>query len=391
MSGEQTVPAELDRMARAILTAGWRDEGYTVPNASVYPFQWLWDSCFHAIVWAHLGEPGRAVAELTHLFRTQDEVGFVPHIDYQVAPRTHADFWGRDGSSSITQPPMYGHAIAQLHRLGAIVPPGLIERARKGLLFLIEDRARDGSSGLITIVHPWESGADDSPRWDHWCGADFDPATWYEVKGRMMSTITRGPTGAPVGNAAFGAAPVSFNALVAFNLRELATVTGEDALDDHAADLFRRLRDRWDEGRRTWTDAGPAAATSGRVRTLDAWLVSLDAANHQSSLGDLVDDRQYGGRYGPAGVHRDEPTFAPATYWRGPAWPQLTYLLWFAARQRGDEATAAGLATRLIEGSLRTGFSEYWDPDRGTSLGARPQSWATLATMCAGSTSSPAP
>jgi hypothetical protein len=335
-------------------------------------------------VWAHLGEPERALAELAHVFRKQDGVGFVPHIDYRAAPRTHSEFWGRDGGSSITQPPMYGHAIAQLHRLGIELPAELVDRARLGLRFLVEDRARDARSGLITIVHPWESGADDSPRWDHWCDSGFDPARWYEIKGRLMEAITRGPTGAPAGNPEFGAAPVGFNALVAFNLHELATVTEDPTLKDQADDLHRRLGDRWDEDRRTWVDAGPAEATSGRIRTLDAWLVTLDESNDTTVLRDLVDDHRYGGRFGPAGVHRDEPTFAPTTYWRGPAWPQLTYLLWFAARQRGEETTAVELASRLVDGARATGFSEYWDPDRGIALGARPQSWTTLATICAG-------
>ena len=45
--------AALAARARAVLEAHWRPEGgYTVPHAGTYPFQWLWDSCFHAIAWA---------------------------------------------------------------------------------------------------------------------------------------------------------------------------------------------------------------------------------------------------------------------------------------------------------------------------------------------------
>ena len=35
---------------------------------------------------------------------------------------THASFWGRPETSSITQPPMYGHALAELHRAGVGCP-----------------------------------------------------------------------------------------------------------------------------------------------------------------------------------------------------------------------------------------------------------------------------
>jgi hypothetical protein len=154
---------DLAAAARAVLEVNWRDEGYTVPNAEVYPFQWLWDSCFHAIAWAELGESDRASSELAHLFRTQTADGFVAHIDYEFAPLHHADFWKRADRSTITQPPMFGHAIAELHRRGIDVSP-LIEPATRAMLFLFDRRER--IDGLIALCHPWESGADDCPRCD---------------------------------------------------------------------------------------------------------------------------------------------------------------------------------------------------------------------------------
>ena len=50
--------------ARRVLEAHWRDPGFTCPNASTYRWLWLWDSCFHSVVWAELGEAERAVREL---------------------------------------------------------------------------------------------------------------------------------------------------------------------------------------------------------------------------------------------------------------------------------------------------------------------------------------
>jgi len=43
---------------------------YTLPSPSTYPYQWLWDSCFHAIVLARL-EPEAAKAEMRSLFVRQ--------------------------------------------------------------------------------------------------------------------------------------------------------------------------------------------------------------------------------------------------------------------------------------------------------------------------------
>ena len=93
--------AGLREQARSILEAHWVPEGYAAPNDRVYPWQWLWDSCFHALIWAELGEHERALRELATALSIQDESGFVPHMNYVRDPDFHADFWGRRGASSI--------------------------------------------------------------------------------------------------------------------------------------------------------------------------------------------------------------------------------------------------------------------------------------------------
>ena len=380
MDGDETVPGIIER-ARSVLAANWREVGYTVPNAEVYPFQWLWDSCFHAVTWARLGEPERARSELTHLFRMQAADGFVPHVDYEWSPAHHADFWGREGASSITQPPMFGHAVAELWRRGVDVSD-LVEPATAGLTFLLERRSRVG--GLVALCHPWESGGDDCPRWDHWCGGEWSKAAWFTVKGELLGGLVTSEVGSPVANRDFVVGSCGFNALVAFNAFELAAVTGDAALEAAASSIVDALAARWDPRTSTWIDTGDAEHDSGRVRTLDALLpvlVERDPTVRERVFAALLDDDAYGGECGPAGVHRDEPTFAARTYWRGPAWPQLTYLSWVAARRHGRDDDARRLADMLVLGAQRSGWAEYWDADDGTGLGAAPQSWAALAAV----------
>ena len=110
---------------------------------------------------------------------------------------------------------------------------------------------------------------------------------------------------------------------------------------------------------------------------------SSDASRARLVLDAALDDRAYGGSFGPAGVHRDEPSFEAGTYWRGPAWPQLSYLLWVAARRHGLYAHAFELATRTVAGAFTSGLAEYWNPDTGAALGAIPQSWTGLALVMA--------
>jgi hypothetical protein len=419
MSGA-TVPASADRpdrglgdggmadddvatRARAVLDQHWRPPGFCVPNQRTYPWQWLWDSCFHALCWARLDRPDRARTELTNALSQQGDDGFVPHITYWSASGrpdddTHAEFWGRQASSGLTQPPMYGHAVAELVRAGVDLPDDVIDRARRGLHFLFEDRHRPGVGPVI--VHPWESGCDDSPRWDAWSvdptsARPWQPQPWKATKGELVAAVRSSgssPGGSPTGSHRFEVASAGFGALVAFNALELADVTGDRTLAESAAELVAVLDQRWSEGTATWLDhvvVGPDAGSSSPVessgvRTADALLAVLVSARSDAvdaAFAQLADPTAFGAGYGPTGVHRAEPAFDPRTYWRGPAWPQLTYLLWLAARRRGRDHDAAGLAGQLVAGARRSGFAEYWHPDTGEGLGAIPQSWTALACL----------
>lgn len=383
-----TTVESIERAVLAVMDTAWVDLGYTAPNTEVYPWLWLWDSCFHAIIWADLDRPDRARSELLRSLELQDEAGFVPHMGYQLNPEVPIELWGRSGSSSITQPPMYGHAIAALIRRGVDVPAALVEQARAGLRFLLEQRRRDTASGLITVVHPWETGCDDSPRWDHYCpGAHFDLGVWRQHKIDLLSGIERGPHGEPVSNPAFEAAPVSFSALTVWNARELASVTGDQSLTEAADELAGAVAATWDAALGTWVDQGPGVATSGRVRTADALLALLvvdDRNQRSSAVRSLADPNAFGGRFGPSGVHPDEPMYDPDSYWRGPVWPQIAYLLCNALdRSPSETEVSEALRGRTIDGAVRSGFAEYWSATSASGGGAIPQSWTGLAVVLA--------
>ncbi len=385
------------RSAREVLDEHWRAPGFTCPNATTYPWLWLWDSCFHSIVWAELGEADRALQELRTALGGQDGEGFVPHLRYLDGFDGHQALWGdppvRDGvpASSITQPPIYGLTVAELVRRGIEVPTDLLDSAAAGLWFLLERRRRS-PGGLVELVHPWESGCDHSPRWDdlmspgHAPSVDpYDERRWFERKGELLSSIRRSPGGAPLDNDEFAVGSVAFSAIVAHCARALAGVSGDRAMLASADELAAAVAARWDPGRRTWVDDGPTAQGSGRIRTSEALLgllVHHDPSVVDDVVAELTDLDAFGGGFGPAQVHRDEPTYRRGSYWRGPSWPQLDHLLIAALARAGTPAGADGarrLATASAIGAVRSGWAEYWDPDTVAPGGAAPQSWSTLA------------
>ncbi len=353
------------------------DPGFCVPNRTVYPHQWLWDSCFHSVVWSACSD-ARAMVELDSALAHQDPTtGFVPHMTYWTEPQRHRAFWRRSTVSAITQPPIYGHAIAEAHRAGLRVDPDTLARAERGLLHLLRRRRIDGLAG---VFHPWETGCDNSARWDDWCPDGFDALRWWMVKGELVRALIfdQPGLGPPIGSTLFEVPSVGFNALLVWNAQELVSVgVGGTSLVPHLEPMRAAIARRWHPGLRTWTDSNTG---SGTVRTVDALLPVL-VDPRDEVFDDLVDAAAYGARFGPCGAHRDEPTFDADRYWRGPSWPQLTYLLAVGARRAGRHDVADQLAGSLRAAADRNGFAEYWNPDTAEAGGAIPQTWTALAAV----------
>src|SRR6266540_4072491 len=186
------VPSESERRelvarARAVLDANWRGSS-TVPSRSLYPHQCSWDAAFIAIGRSWV-EQERAQRELESMFEAQWSTGMLPHIKFD--PQVPDDayfpgpgFWQADRSpaaprgvptSGITQPPLHPRAALEIWRhagdraealafLGRLYPKLAAQHAH-----MARWRDPDGH-GLAAIVHPWESGQDNSPLWD----ADLD-------------------------------------------------------------------------------------------------------------------------------------------------------------------------------------------------------------------------
>jgi hypothetical protein len=372
----------VDDAARRVLEAAWGEgRGYCVPNPTRYPHLWLWDSCFHSIAWAALGD-GRAVEELGSALVAQTADGFVPHMRYRDRPTDYLR-GPREDASSFTQPPIYGIAVEQLDGRGFAVPDAVVEAAAAGVRYLATERAT--ADGLVAIWHPWESGADDSPRWDDWVGETRWSRARWSASDQALFRAVRYRDGVAVGSSAFGSAPAAFHAITGCAAAALARVTGRTDLRTLAAALADALdAHQWDEHERLWDDRPlVGGGNDQRIPTLDGVLGALltdDRSRATAALDQVLDPDRFAAPYGPRYLPPDHPRYDPHAYWRGPAWPQLSYLLWLAARRwdRSDVADAVRTWTRA--GVAASRFAEYWHPETGQGLGAIPQTWATIAT-----------
>ncbi|KKR23479.1 MAG: Trehalase-like protein, partial [Candidatus Daviesbacteria bacterium GW2011_GWB1_39_5] len=142
---------------------------YTIPSPDTYPYQWLWDSCFHAIILSGLNIED-AKAEILSLLSQQFQNGMIPHMIYWenhekvTFPKIQ---WGKDVTSTITQPPMIAYAIWQIFQKDKEVD--FLKNTYRHLYhfyrYLLNERDPH-EKHLIGIMNPDESGEDNSPRFD---------------------------------------------------------------------------------------------------------------------------------------------------------------------------------------------------------------------------------
>ncbi|MFJ9924867.1 hypothetical protein STEPF1_05153 [Streptomyces sp. F-1] len=414
-----------------VLDANWTGSS-TVPSRRLYPHQWSWDSAFIAIGLRHLS-PLRAQTELETLLAAQWADGRVPHIVFNPSVPSGAyfpgpGFWrsttaGRAAgaprtvqTSGIVQPPVHALAAWLVHR----ADPGL--SAARGFLARVYPRLaawhryllhrRDlGGGGLVSVVHPWEQGMDNSPCWDaplariapaparsfrradlaH--GAPEDRPTDLDYGRYVRLAADYRDAGYADGHGEFAVEDPAFNALLVASEHALALIASElgataTARHARAERLTAALVDRLWSPRsgmflcRDLRGGGllPERGVSGLVplvlpslpRELAAALVRTLAGPH-FGLGTRT-------RLVPSYDLLGE-AFDPHRYWRGPAWFNTGWLLERGLRLHGEPAPADALRTALLELAEKTGFAEYVDPYTGEACGASGFGWTAALAL----------
>ncbi|MFE6891773.1 hypothetical protein [Streptomyces sp. NPDC057694] len=419
-----------DRAADA-LDANWTGAS-TVPSRTLYPHQWSWDSAFIAIGLRHVS-PLRAQTELETLLGAQWGDGRIPHIVFNPAVALDAyfpspDFWrsstaGRAAgapaavqTSGIVQPPVHALATWLVHRADPELSRsrGFLHRVYPALAawhrYLLHRRDL-GGGGLVSVVHPWEQGMDNSPCWDaplsritpagprtfrradlaHGAADDRPTDLDYGRYVRLAMDYRDGQYAD--GSSEFAVEDPSFNALLAASEHALARIACElgaagTARHARAERLTAALVDRlWDPeaGMFFCRDVRGGApireyGVSGLIPLILPALprpvvraLLRTACGPHFGLGDGV-------RLAPS-YDLLGPAFDPHRYWRGPAWFNTNWLLERGLRLHGEHARAARLRAALLETAGASDFAEYVDPYTGAGCGARGFGWTAALTL----------
>ncbi len=387
-----TPPFDVAGAAQALLEGNWREGDYrghhyafSVPSPRSYPWQWYWDSCFHAIVRSRY-DPGKAGAELQTLLTAMREDGFIGHtvlwgqpldlgraVRYNIASRA-------DLMTSTIQPPILAWAWSL-----AVGPPAAHPGVRDGLErhhgWLREHRDLDGD-GLLWLIQPDESGMDASPKFDHVWGLQAQgrplfPSLIHANRRRGFDARRIQDDGRPV---------------VCEVLTNVVWSLSEQALGRPSPTA--RLVDRlWDEpAGRFFDDVRHARRPTAGPRRPATWDTLAPLA--LPDLPDVIADRLidevllapgfWDGVPLPA-VALDDPTHSSREtwwgrhrHWRGPSWVNSAWLVSLGLRRRGRHELADAIASRLTDVVAREGFREYYESLTGRGMGAHDFGWSTL-------------
>ena len=422
------------------------DKGdYFTPCKTLYPHQWLWDSCFIAIGLAP-HDVQRAKKEMVSILSSQWHNGMIPHMIFRGrsssdSKRAELEWMSEKHpaaphgvkTSAITQPPLVAEAVVAIaHNLHQkeraewlkFSVPKLI--AYHSWLY----RARDPKEeGVVFLVHPWESGADGSPVWrdfidshtysDFWLkftkklginkfanrfrndkhllGQDQRLDTIQAVQHYMMLIKLRRLNYQSVNiheKYKFKLEDLHFNSILVranWVLKQLAQeieieipgwLRERFEKSVHALELMYDEEDRAYYSR-TW-DSHRFIKTKSFYDFMPLYAGTVSASKAKLVVEKLMQNKILGINYLVPTVPPDSKDYRENKYWQGPMWPMVNWFIYQGLKRYGFNEEAKSLADATLNLNGESGFAEYFNAFSGKALGAKnfaPSAGVALSLM----------
>lgn len=424
---------KLTKKAIKVLDGNWAGK-YTKPSPRLYPHQWSWDSGFIAMAYAHFDQD-RAQQEMLSLFDGQWSNGLLPQIVYHKDEGEYfpdPPFWNTNRSphshqfpltSGIVQPPIHATAVLKIHEKSKDQAEslGFLREIFPNLAawhsYLHSERD-PYDEGLVSIVHPWESGQDNSPLWDSVLQRmifspdeipsysrkdtlfvdskerpekpDYDRYVYlvkflYDRNYDMKLVFEDSPP--------FAVQDVLFNTLLVqanLDLAAIAKAVGEDPSPfiARAGNTTLAMNNKlWDDDHGIYTAydvAGGALLHSHVGAGFTPLFAGVPTNARASRLVNYLDSRAFcpirDNCYAVPSFDITEKGFSPNRYWRGPVWININWLLYHGLLRYGFRENADWVRRAIVELPSMFGFREYYDPHEGRGYGSDNFSWtAALA------------
>lgn len=423
--------------AKKTLQGNWTGD-YTIPSSTLYPHQWSWDAAFIAIGYSYYNTT-RAIKELEFLFGAQWSNGMVPHIVFNPEERTYfpaADFYDvtrsphaprHIGTSGMTQPPV--HAIACYYIYANADDKRKAKKFLKRIFpklklfhnYLLTLRDPE-KSGLATIIHPWESGLDDSPVWDLALSKikiqhilKFERLDVIAVAGAKETIPTDHIYNKFIylielmkqynydeqdmyDEFPFKIKPVGFNCILYvanLYMLKIASILGEETKEINqwiarTRNSFRKyflpteVRKMGTSEEALFFSYDLISENWIRKKTISCILPIYTGLLSKQEVNKLVQwvthshwCAEEGTCHVPVlpSVDLKETYFSPLRYWRGPLWVNVNWMIRLGLLKYGYKQLAGQIKSGILELVANHGFREYYNPLTGEGLGGKSFSW----------------
>lgn len=412
---------------------------WTRPAPNLYPHQWLWDSCFTAIGVSNY-DIKRAKREILSLLRGQWTNGMIPHMIFGEAQNYHAppDLWRSKLSiyapkdvetSGITQPPMLAEAIV---RIGAKMKKSeRITWYKKVWPYLLDYhewlyRDRDlHAEGLVCLIHPWETGLDNTPPWIEamhahqkplwikmveWSRADVfiehlrrdtrqvpaDERT-TTIESLILYSVARRirrkhfDTERIVLRSHFIIEDLFFNSILIranTHVKAIAKEINEKIPRTTLSSMNRStkaLEELWDSETKQYYSRlfitrklimQPTIAT-----LLPLYAGTITKKQATILVEHLKNPALFGTAYPVPTVPLTSSYYDPRRYWQGPSWVNTNWLIIDGLARYGFYEEAEQLKKTTLEMVMKSGCFEYFSSKDGQGAGIAPFSWTAALTI----------
>ena len=411
------------RIKEAIKTIKMNDRGgYTVPTNRLYPYQWNWDSGFTALgIWHY--NKWRAWLEIMTLLDAQWDDGMIPHIvfrqndpDYFPGP----DVWQtntRPATSGHSQPPVLASVILKIVQRGNSYD---LQKARAVFPRLMAyhrwfAEARDPhGTGIIGIIHPWESGRDNCPDWDIGMNAISIPSNLIPYKRRDTLHIgsDQRPTqeqydrfltilqfGREVGwnhhvihkKGPFLMADPGVQFIYLRASKDLQILAKLLSFDKALNEIQKWINLMTAGSEWLWNDTvGGYCARDIRTGRFSNAITNASMLCFYGDVGS-IDQRANMTehcrrilaccRFCMPSWDPDHAAFEAQRYWRGPVWAIMNHMVGIGLADAGELTLAKRIQSDTCKLIEINGMAEYFDPNEGTGLGGKDFSWTAAVYL----------
>ena len=350
---------------------------YFASSAFMYPNQYFWDEGFHSILLSNLKDVDLPYQFIKNFNYTQAPDGGMPgSSSFTNNAENYFKEVTKNGSNDM-QPIVTAITLKYLKE-----KPGwtkdkvkiIYETFNRYVDWLYKCKDKD-KNGLVEYTSSFNSGTDDSPRFD----GLFSEGNHIGVMQAVESVEQN-----------------VWLSLMHYNLSEMAALLGDaNAAAKHAKDaaiLEAKIEKYfWNEEDGFYYDINTTTHKQIKVKAEFAFMVMFMKNAREDRIKRLVTEhlknpKEFWVNYPVPSVALSESTFTQNTMWRGPVWPNMNWLICLGLEQHGYKDIAKEIAIKTVKmlGPQYQGnvcirgprFNEWFNPIDGKALGNENISWS---------------